>query len=78
MLRNTQPLTQKQAILTRAHGFINGRQNSTDIIFMVENRLTITDMIRILEGSKNLKSALSEIGIDISDIVENREKLYGR
>lgn len=43
-----------------------------------ENRLTITDMIRILEGSKDLKSALREIGIDISDIADSREKLYGR
>ena len=43
-----------------------------------ENRLTITDMIRILEGSKNLKSALKKIGIDISDIIENRERLFGR
>lgn len=41
-----------------------------------ENRLNITDIIRILEGSTNLKSALKEIGIDISDIVESRERLY--
>ena len=43
-----------------------------------ENRLNITDIIRILEGSTNLKSALKEIGIDISDVVENRQRLYGR
>ena len=41
-----------------------------------ENALNITDMIRILEGSENLQSALNEIGINMGDIVENRERLY--
>ena len=43
-----------------------------------ENRLNITDMLRILEGSKDLKSALKEIGLKISDITKNRNRLYGR
>ena len=42
-----------------------------------ENELTLTDIIRILEGSKNLKSALNEIGLKMGDIIENRERLYG-
>lgn len=43
-----------------------------------ENRLNITDMLRILEGSNDLKSALKEIGLNISDITRNRNRLYGR
>lgn len=42
-----------------------------------ENELMLTDIIRILEGSKNLKSALNEIGLKIGDIISNRERLYG-
>ena len=42
-----------------------------------ENELTLTDIIRILEGSKNLKSALNEIGIKMGDIITNRQRLYG-
>lgn len=42
-----------------------------------ENELTLTDIIRILDGSNNLKSALNEIGIKIGDVIENRERLYG-
>lgn len=41
-----------------------------------ENALNITDMVRILEGSKNLQSALKQMGIDIGDIKENRKRLY--
>lgn len=41
-----------------------------------ENALNITDMIRILEGSENLQSALNEIGINMGDIAENRKRLY--
>ena len=42
-----------------------------------ENELTLTDIIRILEGSKNLKSALKDIGLEMGDIIENRQRLYG-
>lgn len=41
-----------------------------------ENALSITDITRILEGSKNLKSALKEIGLSVKDISETRKRLY--
>lgn len=42
-----------------------------------ENALTITDMIRILEGSTSLKEALSQLGISAQDIQEKHNILYG-
>ena len=42
-----------------------------------ENALSITDMVRILQGTSNLKSALSEIGISVEDIKATRKRLYG-
>lgn len=42
-----------------------------------ENTLTITDMVRILEGSKSLKEALSQLGISAQDIREKHNILYG-
>lgn len=42
-----------------------------------ENALTITDMIRILEGSTSLKDALTQLGISAQDIREKHNILYG-
>lgn len=42
-----------------------------------ENALTITDMIRILEGSTSLKDALTQLGISAQDIREKYNILYG-
>ena len=42
-----------------------------------ENALTVTDMIRILEGSTSLKEALTQLGISAQDIREKHNILYG-
>lgn len=42
-----------------------------------ENALSITDLVRILQGTSNLKSALTEIGISVEDIKATRKRLYG-
>lgn len=42
-----------------------------------ENALTITDMVRILEGSTSLKEALTQLGISAQDIREKHNILYG-
>lgn len=52
------------------------RDKKTGEILTNENALTITDLMRIVEGSENLKTALDEIGISIKDIKENVPHLY--
>ena len=42
-----------------------------------ENALTITDMVRILEGSTSLKDALTQLGLSAEDIQEKHNILYG-
>lgn len=43
-----------------------------------ENAMTITEMMRIVEGSQNLKSALTEIGITVEDMKENAPHLFSQ
>lgn len=41
-----------------------------------ENELTLTDIIRELQGSTSLKAALKNIGLTVSDIRETTKRLY--
>lgn len=41
-----------------------------------ENELTLTDIIRELQGSTSLKAALKNIGLTVNDIRETTKRLY--
>ena len=41
-----------------------------------ENAMSITEMMRTIEGTKNLKSALEQIGISVKDMKENVPHLF--
>lgn len=43
-----------------------------------ENELTITDMLRMMEGSKNYKEALASIGLSVQDVKRTRRKLENK
>lgn len=43
-----------------------------------ENELTITDMLRMMEGSKNYKEALASIGLTVQDVKRTRKKLENK
>ena len=43
-----------------------------------ENELSITDMLRMMEGSKNYKEALASIGLSVQDVKRTRKKLENK